>query len=150
MIGHKLNFMTVDFDAHMQYFMIRVANFIPLYLKQFWVKIQSFCAHQTGIFQNSPYFYLQLIFKGLQEHLNVNHPFFGTSCMQNVQECSRMYAELARFKRRYEVKKKIWTPLQIVPFYIQGGLRKKNSINQWLNSDLQGVQAIVDSGKVLL
>ena len=25
---------------------------------------------------------------------------------------------IAQFKRRYEVKKKLWTPLQIVPFYI--------------------------------
>ena len=37
MIGDKLNFMIVDFDAQMQYFMMRVANFEPLYLKQFWV-----------------------------------------------------------------------------------------------------------------
>ena len=51
-IGHKLNFMTIDFDAQMQYFMIRVANFRPLYLKQFWIKIQSFCAHWTRNFLN--------------------------------------------------------------------------------------------------
>ena len=51
-IGHKLNFMTLDFDAQMQYFMMRVANFESLYLKQFWVKIQSFCAHWTGNFLN--------------------------------------------------------------------------------------------------
>ena len=51
-IGHKLNFMTVDFDAQMQYFMMRVANFEPLYLKQFWVKMQSFCTHWTGNFLN--------------------------------------------------------------------------------------------------
>ena len=51
-IGHKLSFMTVDFDAQMQYFMIRVANFDPLYLEQFWVKRQSFCAHWTGNFLN--------------------------------------------------------------------------------------------------
>ena len=44
--------MIVDFDAQMQYYMIRVANFEPLYLKQFWVKIQSFCAHWTGNFLN--------------------------------------------------------------------------------------------------
>ena len=44
--------MTVDFDAQMQYSMIRVANFEPLYLKQFWEKIQSFCAHWTGNFLN--------------------------------------------------------------------------------------------------
>ena len=44
--------MTVVFDAQMQYFMIRVINFMPLYLKQFWVKIQSFCAHWTGNFLN--------------------------------------------------------------------------------------------------
>ena len=51
MIGHKLNFMTVDFDAQMlKYFMMRVANFEPLYLRQFLVKIQSFCAHSTGNF----------------------------------------------------------------------------------------------------
>ena len=53
-IGHKLNFMTVDFDAQMQYSMIRVANFEPLYLKQFWVKIKSFCAHWTENFLNFP------------------------------------------------------------------------------------------------
>ncbi len=51
-IGHKLNFMTVDFDGQMQYFMKRVANFEPLYLKQFWVKIQSFCAYWTENFLN--------------------------------------------------------------------------------------------------
>ena len=44
--------MTVDFDAQMQFFRMRVANFEPLYLKQFWVKIQSFCAHWTGNFLN--------------------------------------------------------------------------------------------------
>ena len=37
----SLSLMTVDFDAQMQYFMIRVANFEPLYLKQFWVKING-------------------------------------------------------------------------------------------------------------
>ena len=47
-LGHKLNFMTVDFDAQRQYFMIRVANYEPVYLKHFWEKIQSFCAHWTG------------------------------------------------------------------------------------------------------
>ena len=31
---------------------IRVANFEPLYLRHFWVKIQSFCAHWTGNFLN--------------------------------------------------------------------------------------------------
>ena len=51
-IGHKLNFMTLDFDAQMQYSIIRVANFEPLHLKQFQVKIQSFCAHWTGYFLN--------------------------------------------------------------------------------------------------
>ena len=53
MIGNKLNFLTVDFDAQMlKYFMMRVANFEPLYLKQFLVKIQSFCAYWTGNFLN--------------------------------------------------------------------------------------------------
>ena len=36
----------------MQYFMMRVANFESLYLKQFWVKIQNSCAHWTGNFLN--------------------------------------------------------------------------------------------------
>ena len=44
-IMHKLNFITVDFTAQMHYFMMRVANFEALYLRHFWVKIQSFCAH---------------------------------------------------------------------------------------------------------
>ena len=35
-----------------QYFRVRVANFEPSYLKQFWVKIQNFCAHWTGNFLN--------------------------------------------------------------------------------------------------
>ena len=35
-----------------QYFRVRVANFEPLYLKQFWVKIQSLCAYWTGNFLN--------------------------------------------------------------------------------------------------
>ena len=52
MIMDKLNFITVYFTAQMQYFMVRVANFEPLYLSHFWVKIQSFCAHQTGNFLN--------------------------------------------------------------------------------------------------
>ena len=52
MIMHKRDFVTVDFTAQMQYFMVRVANFEPLYLKQFWVKIQSFFAHWTGNFLN--------------------------------------------------------------------------------------------------
>ena len=56
--------MSVDFDAQMQYFMIRVANFRPLYLKQFWIKIQSFCAHWTGNF---------LIFSKLTQLLSVAH-----------------------------------------------------------------------------
>ena len=65
MIGHKLNFMTVDFDAQMlKYFMMRVANFEPLYLKQFWLKIQSFCAHWTGNF---------LDFSKLTQLLSVAH-----------------------------------------------------------------------------
>ena len=60
-IGHKLNFMTIDFDAQMQYFMIRVANFRPLYLKQFWEKYKVFVLiglEISWIFQNSPNFYL--------------------------------------------------------------------------------------------
>ena len=63
-IGHKLNFMTTDCDAQMQYFVIRVANFRPLYLKHFWVKIQSFCAHWTGNF---------LSFSQLTQLLSVAH-----------------------------------------------------------------------------
>ena len=61
--------MTVDFDAQMQYSMIRVANFETLYLKQFWVKIQSFCAHWIGNFLN---------FSKLTQILSVPHlPHLG-------------------------------------------------------------------------
>ena len=35
-------------------FMVQVANFEPLYLRHLLVKIQSFCAHQTGNFLNFP------------------------------------------------------------------------------------------------
>ena len=31
--------------GYFQHFMVRVANFEPLYLRHFWVKMQSFCAH---------------------------------------------------------------------------------------------------------
>ena len=44
--------------------MIRVANFRPSYLKQFWVKIQSFCAHWTRNFLN---------FSKLTQFLSVAH-----------------------------------------------------------------------------
>ena len=42
----------------------RVANFRPLYLQQFWVKLQSFCAHWTGNFLN---------FLKLTQHLSLAH-----------------------------------------------------------------------------
>ena len=45
MIMNKLKFITVDFAAQMQYFIVRVTNFKPLYLSHFWVKLQSFCSH---------------------------------------------------------------------------------------------------------
>ena len=45
MIGHKLNFCTIYSITQMHYFVKRVANFEPLYLRHFLVKIQSFCAH---------------------------------------------------------------------------------------------------------
>ena len=44
-IMHKPIFITVYFTAQMHYFMVRVANFEALYLRHFWVKIQSFSAH---------------------------------------------------------------------------------------------------------
>ena len=55
MIMHKLNFITVDFTAQMQYFVVRVANFEPEHLGLFLVKIQSFCVHWTGnLFRQLP------------------------------------------------------------------------------------------------
>ncbi len=39
-------------SCQVQHFMVRVANFEPLYLRHLWVKIQSFCAHLTGNFLN--------------------------------------------------------------------------------------------------
>ena len=41
----QAQFLNVDFTAQIQYFMMRVANFETLYLRHFWPKIQSFCAH---------------------------------------------------------------------------------------------------------
>ena len=40
-IEHKLNFMTVDLDAQMQYSMIRVANFEPLNAFLYSLKISA-------------------------------------------------------------------------------------------------------------
>ena len=31
--------------GYFQHLMVRVGNFEPLYLRHFWVKMQSFCAH---------------------------------------------------------------------------------------------------------
>ena len=39
---HKLKFITVDFTAQMHYFMMRVANFEPSYLRHVLLKVQAF------------------------------------------------------------------------------------------------------------
>ena len=41
-------FMNIARMQLQHYFMVGVANFKPLYLSHFLIKIQSFCAHQTG------------------------------------------------------------------------------------------------------
>ena len=61
----KLKFITVNnFTAQMHYFIARVANFEPQYLRHLWVKIQSSFAHFTGNFMN---------FSKLTELISVAH-----------------------------------------------------------------------------
>ena len=74
-------------SVQVQHFKVRVANFEPLYLRHFWVKYNVSVLIRLEIsliFQNSPNFHLQLIFKGLQEPLNINQRFFGTPCITNI------------------------------------------------------------------